>query len=336
MKIYDKIVLKMVNDGLETVSASSFEYDGDVALCGSSGGSSGSYEISKEEKAILRTLNSNMQFMTNLYKQEQLPYDLMVIEGNKELYPEYFSYNKSQLQDAQTDLALNRTVKDEMVSKQLNDVKRQNQLAQTEYESALKRTDLYDQAEQRLANERLGMLSADIPGEMGKATADVSQAYGTQRDALAREQGRLGISPTSGMAGEQSRLTGLDFAKTNALARQTARDAETTRVDNANLARTQANWGKDTAMLSGGRQTMASAKDYTAMLNGGYGVMNGYQPNTGTPSGTDFAAQMNATSNSAASGPQGVYVPGSGGNGMWGSALGAMSTLGSAYMLMGG
>lgn len=335
-KIYTRVVLDGTRDGFPIIEQESFEYNGPIAMCfGGSSGDSGSYEISNEEKAILQTLNSNMQFMTSLYKENQLPYDLMVQQGNMELYPEYFSYNKSQLQDAQADLGLNRTVKDAMASKQLNDVQRQDALSDLEFDSTVKRTSMYDGMEQRLAGERLGMLTADIPGVMGKATSDVAQSYAQNKDTLARDQARMGFNPTSGVASEQSRLTGLDFAKSRGLARQTARDAEIARVENANLARTQANWAKDTALLAGGRQSMTSAKDYSAMLNGGYGMMAGYQPNTGTPGGTDFASQMNATSNSAASGPQGVYVPGSGNN-FAGQALGAAATLGSAWMLMGG
>lgn len=332
-RIYTRVVLDGTQDSLPVIEREGFDYVGPIAECfkGSSG-SSGSYKISDEEKAILQTLNSNMQFMTSLYKEHQLPYDLMVQQGNMELYPEYFSYNKSQLQDAHTDLSLNRTVKDAMAQKQLEDIQRQSTLSDLEFNSAVDRTGMYDGIEQRLAGEGLDMLTADIPGAMGRATSDVNQAYNNQRDALARDQARLGINPTSGMASEQSRLTGLDFAKANAFNRQSARDAETTRVENANLERTQANWAKDTALLAGGRQSMISAKDYSTMLNGGYGVMAGYQPNTGTPAGTDFSAQMNATSNSAASGPQGVYVPGQSNN-TWGSALGAAAMLGSAWMM---
>ncbi len=333
-RVYTRIVIDGAKDGLPVIERDYFDYIGPITQCGKSSGGGGSYEISAEEKAILKTLNDNMNFMTSLYKENQLPYDLMVSQGNMELYPDYFSYNKSQLGDAQADLALNRTVKDQMAQKQLGDIQKQGALSDLEFGSAVNRTMTYDNLEQKVAGERLGMLTADIPGAMGKATADVNQAYGNQREALARDQARLGVKPSSGMASEQSRLTGLDFAKANAFGRQSARDAETTRVENANLARTQANWGKDTALLAGGRQSMVSAKDYSAMLNGGYGMMAGYQPNTGTPAGTDFGAQMNATSNSAASGPQGVYVPGSSNN-FAGQALGAAATLGSAWMMSG-
>jgi hypothetical protein len=76
-----------------------------------------------------------------------------------------------------------------------------------------------------------------------------------------------------------------------------------------------------------------SAKDFSAMLNGGYGVMNGYQGYTGMPTGTDFASASANAGQSAAQGPQGVYVPGSSGGGMLGSALGAAGTLGAAWMM---
>jgi hypothetical protein len=209
----------------------------------------GSYKISDQEKALYSQLTENMSYFQNLYKTYQKDYDVQIIQQNKKLLPQLFEYNKAQLEDARTDLTLNRETKDAMQQKQLKDIEQQSQLADKQFADSNERIDRYDQVESQLASERLGMLGADINGAMGKATADVAQSYATQRDALGREQARLGIAPGSGVASESSRLTGLDAAKTNALARQTARDAETTRVENANLARTQANWSKDSRSL---------------------------------------------------------------------------------------
>jgi hypothetical protein len=261
----------------------------------------------------------------------------------------------------------------------------------------------------KLSAEKLAMLNADLAGVSGRASADSQQTYAQMRDALAREQSRLGVNPSSGAAMESSRLTGLDFAKTNALGRERARAMEQQRVEEANLGRTQANWGKDLSLigqrnsaaglagniatsmygLQGSMATSAantlrdapgsamafnannvraadllnnnlrslqtqgygvnamdlartrtqatapiSARDFSGMLNGGYGVMNGYQGYSTVPQGTDFGSMSINANNSAANGPQGVYVPGSSNN-FASSALGAAGTLGAAWLMTG-
>jgi hypothetical protein len=329
MKIYTKIVMDMTSDNLDVIESSFEENEGDIALCGG-GSSGGGYKMSSEEKALYKQLTENMQYFQGLYKNNQQSYDLQILEGNKQLYPQLYEYSEAQLNDARSDLTQNREIKDAMAQKQLKDIGQQSQLADKQFADANERIDRYDQVESQLVNERLGMLSADVNGAMGKATADVAQSYATQRDALAREQGRLGITPGSGLASESSRLTGLDAAKTNALARQTARDAETTRVENANVQRAAANWSKDANVLNSGRSTMLKATDYSAMLNGGYGVYNPYTANL--PSGTDFAAASANATQSASAAPTGTYVQGrsSGGiggaisGGLGGAAAGAM------------
>lgn len=291
------------------------------------GDSDSGYKMSDQEKQILSSLYENMEYTKKIYRDNQLPYDLMVVEGNKSLYPQYFKYTSNQIDDASKDLALNRTVKDSMAAKQLSDIERQNKLAQAEYDNAMNSQDRYNTAEERLAGERLGLLTADINGVMGKATSDVAQAYATQRDALARNQARLGISPTSGMASEQNRQSALDFAKASAFGRSTARDTEIKRVDDANLERSKANWSKDISLIQGGRASIQNSQNYTNMLNGNFGVNT-----TGlasTPQGNDLNATASNAAGAATSGPEGVYVAGnSGGNGL----LGAATTLGAAWL----
>lgn len=328
MKVYSKIVLDMTKDDLPVLLSESFDYDGEVQEC--KGGSSGSYKISNEEKALYKQLTENMSYFQNLYKTYQQDYDTQIIQQNKQLLPQVFEYNKAQLEDARADLSLNRGIKDSMAQKQAKDIEQQSQLADLQFADSKERLDRYSQVEGQLASERLGMLSADVNGVMGRATSDVAQAYGTQRDALAREQARVGVSPTSGAANESSRLTALDFAKTNALGRETARNNELTRVENANVQRAAANWSKDTSLLNGGRSTMTTAKDYSAMLNGGYGVYNPYSVNT--PSNTDFAAATNQAAGSAQGAPSGTYVQGKSSNM---SGIGGALGMGAGF-LMGG
>lgn len=327
MKVYSKIVLDMTKDDLPVLFSESFDYDGEVHEC--KGGGGGSYKISDEEKALYKQLTENMSYFQNLYKTYQQDYDTRIIQQNKKLLPQVFEYNKAQLEDARADLSLNRGIKDSMAQKQAKDIEQQSQLADLQFADSKERMERYSQVEGQLASERLGMLSADVNGVMGRATSDVAQAYGTQRDALAREQARIGVSPTSGAASESSRLTALDFAKTNALGREVARNNELTRVENANVQRASANWSKDTALLNGGRSTMTTAKDYSAMLNGGYGVYNPYMTNS--PSNTDFAAATNQAAGSAQGAPTGTYVQGkSSGGGFLGGAM-AGAGIGSAF-----
>ena len=287
------------------------------------------YKISDQEKNILTSLYENMEFMKSTYRDSQLPYDLMVVEGNKELYPQYFKYATQQIADSTTDLALNRNVKDQMAAKQLNDIDRQNKLAQIEYDNAIKSQSRYDTAEDTLSKERLGTLTADVNGVMGKATSDVAQAYNTQRASLARDQARLGVTPGSGMASEQNRQSALDFAKASALARSAARDIEIKRVDDANLDRTKANWSKDISLIQGGRQTVQNSTNYTNMLNGGFGATGGGLATA--PQGNDLNASANAAAAAAANGPEGVYAPASGGSGN--ALMGAGATLGAAWLM---
>ena len=486
MRISSKYVMQITEHGVSELTDECVfeEYTGDVAMCFESGGDGGSYEISDEEKAILQSLTDNMEFFQQLYQTEQLPYDLSILQGNMALFPEYFGYTQSQLEDAQTDLALNREIKDMVADKTQRDIQRQDALSDLEFQRAaynddliqseIERNDVYndfidqqmdwassyndyaqyemeqakanqakadahydamvgksdelsdlssdllgkadgaygdyasvimqnDAAMQRLEGEKLGMLDADLEGVAGRASADAYHSYETSRDALNREQARLGVNPSSGVAMEQDRLQAMDYAKANALNRTAARDAETTYVENANLERAKANWTKDLGVIGernnslgslsslasglygnatqsaiGSAETLAqapgsameftknnvsssdllgnslaskdmnnymtksgdllpysvTAKDYSAMLNGGYGVMNGYQGVGSLTGGTDFASASSAAGQSAANGPQGVYVPG-GNNNVLGSALGAAGTLGAAW-LMGG
>ena len=337
MRISTRIVIDGTRDDLPVVERDSYEYDGDVALCG--GGSSSGYKISNEEKALYNALTQNMQYFQNLYKNHQQSYDLQILEGNKQLYPQLYEYNKAQLEDARADMSINRGIKDAMAEKNLKDINQQSQLADQQFADSQQRIDRYNQVESNLVNERLGMLSADVAGVQGRATADVAQAYAGQRDALAREQSRMGVMPGSGVASESSRLTALDAAKANALGRETARNNELTRVENANVQRAGMNWNKDTALLNGGRSTMMTAQQYSAMLNGGYGVYNPYQANM--PNGTDFAAMSANATQSAQSAPTGTYVPGqksnmSGLGGALGMGIGAFAAAGGPLGWAGG
>lgn len=331
-RVYTKVVLDMTNDDLTVIYSESYEHVGDMAMCGSSGSSSSKTQvvISAEEKKIMNSLYENMEYMKTVYRDNQLPYDLMVVEGNKELYPEYFKYAENQIGDAQKDLELNRGIKDEMASKQLSDIQRQDTLAQTEYDNAMKSQGRYDTAEEKLANERLDMLNADVNGVMGKATSDVAQAYGTQRDALSRDQARLGVAPGSGVAAEQTRKSALDFAKTSALARTAARDTEIKRVDDANLDRSKANWSKDISLIQGGRSSVQNSTNYTSMLNGGFGAKSNTLATT--PQGTDLATAAGQATGTAASGPQSTVVPGTNGNSTTNSLIGAGAMLGAGYL----
>ena len=332
-KIYTKIVLDGTSHNLPVMSSVSYIHIGEVAQCGSSGGSSSKTQvvISPEEKKIMNSLYENMEYMKKVYRDNQLPYDLMVVEGNKALYPDYFKYAEQQISDANKDLDLNRTIKDEMASKQLSDIERQNTLAQTEYDNAIKSQARYDSAEEQMAGERLGMLEADIGGVTGKAGADVAQAYSTQRDAQGRDMARIGVNPSSGRTTESNRLTNLDFAKSSALAKTAARDTEIKRVEAANFDRSKANWSKDISLIHGGRQTIQNSTNYTGMLNGGYGAM--YNNLATTPQGTDLASATGQATGTAASGPQSAVVPGSsGGNGTTNSLIGAGAILGAAWL----
>ncbi len=329
MKVYTKIVLDATTDDLDIVYSESYEYDGPVDLA--KGGSSGSYKISNEEKALYSQLTNNMKYFQNLYKNYQQDYDIQILQHNKEMLPDLFEYNEKQLADASKDLDINRGVKDAMAEKQLKDLQQQSQLSGLEFADAKTRIDRYDNVEANLVNERLGMLSADVNGAMGRATADTEQAYANKRDALTREQSRLGVLPGSGIASESSRLTALDSAKTNALARETARNNETTRVENANVARTNANWTKDTSLLNGGRSTVMNAADYSAMLNGGYGVYNPYGVNT--PQSTDFAAATNQSAGSASNAPTGTYVQGKSSGGVGGAISGGLGGAAAGAMV---
>jgi hypothetical protein len=329
MKIYTRVVLDMTSDNLDVIEAECYDYRGDVTLCG--GGSSSGNKMSNEEKALYNQLTQNMQYFQGLYKNHQESYDLQVLEGNKKLYPQMYEYQEAQLADSRTDLAQNRDIKDAMADKNLKDITQQSQLSDAEFADSKTRMDRYNQVEGSLVNERLGMLSADTQGVMGKATSDVAQAYGQQRAALARDQSRLGIAPGSGAATESSRLSALDAAKANALTRETARNNELTRVEAANTTRTGLNWQKDSSLLNGGRASMMSATDYSAMLNGGYGVMNPYQVNM--PGHTDFAAATNQAAGTAQGAPTGTYVQGGKSTGA-GIAGGAVSgaAMGTAIM----
>lgn len=339
MRISTRIVLDGTRDDLPVIECDGYEYDGPVAQCGG-GSSGGGYKISAEEKALHRALTDNMKYFQNLYKNHQESYDLQVLEGNKKLYPQLFEYNKAQLEDARADLDINRGIKDAMAEKNLKDINQQSQLADQQFADSQQRIDRYNQVESNLVNERLGMLSADVASAQGRATADVAQAYAGQRDALAREQSRMGVMPGSGVASESSRLTGLDAAKANALGRETARNNELTRVENANVQRAGMNWNKDTALLNGGRSTMMTAQQYSAMLNGGYGVYNPYQANM--PAGTDFASASMQATQTAQGAPTGTYVAGKSGGGaggvLGGAASGAMmgSTFGPWGAAIGG
>lgn len=484
MRISSKYVMQITDHGVSELTDECVfeEYTGDVAMCFDSGGDGGGYEISDEEKAILKSLTNNMEFFQQLYQSEQLPYDLSILQGNTALFPEYFGYTKAQLEDAQTDLALNREIKNMVADKTQRDVQRQDALSDLEFQRAaynddlikreIKRNNVYNdfidkqmdwassyndyaqyEIEQAKANqakadahynamvgksdelsglssdflnkadsaysqfgvnaaqnklsmnnlegEKLAMLEADLEGVAGRASADAYHSYETSRDALNREQARLGVNPSSGVAMEQDRLQAMDYAKANALNRTAARDAENTYVENANLERAKANWTKDLGVIGarndsmsvlgnmasnlygnsastalGSAETLAqapgsaaeftknnvrssdllgnslaskdmnnymtksgdllpysvTAKDYSAMLNGGYGAMNGYQGVGSLTGGTDFASASSAAGQSAASGPQGVYVPG-GNNNVLGSALGAAGTLGAAWLM---
>ena len=73
-----------------------------------------------------------------------------------------------------------------------------------------------------------------------------------------------------------------------------------------------------------------TAKDYTSMINGNWGVNTG-QPQYNLPGGTDFANLMLGSTNAANSNNLGVQNQSSGS--MWPALIGAGSTLGAAWLM---
>lgn len=208
---FDMIDLGLSFGGLET---NPLEHKGICAM-GSSGSSGDTYDAGYNDRmatigeAYLEMAQGEYDFWEESYK----PLEEAEIAANLEILPSDTDLTISQ-NEAALSLLPGQT---ELAQAQIDD----SMTALSE--AAPVRTEFYDQA----------LNGVDVDSRVSQAAADAAQSFMTATSAMNRDAARAGVDPSSGAYAAASNSNSLDFAKSLADAKTTAR----TEAEDENFSR---------------------------------------------------------------------------------------------------
>lgn len=197
--IHTRVVVDMST--MKTLEDECFEYEGEIALCGGSGGgSSTTNTVDYNYNARMASLSEEQQNWAREYfgvwQDYQKPYEIAQAEANMEMLPYEKELYSNQLKGA-----------NQLVPLETQYAKAQLEAANElmPQETALYKQQMQTMAEmmplQAQAGKKFLQAAAngvDINERMGLAAADTANAWKDARAASARANTRMGINPNSG------------------------------------------------------------------------------------------------------------------------------------------
>lgn len=267
MEIHTRVLIDMGTGAV--LADESYEYEGPLALCGGSGGSSSETNtVDYGYNARMATLSEEQQEWAREYfgvwQNYQKPYEIAQAQANMQMLPYETGLYQQQLAGAGSLLASE-------LGNALANMPQENALYGQALNSASQLLPQQTEAAGRFLNAALA--GVDVNERMALATADVANAWKDARAISNRANARMGVNPNSG------RFQGIMAAMDTQQAAQLAGARTQARVgaeqENYQRLRDAANYNAAGAILSGSQMVRPQTGQASNSLLQGIGYLKG-------------------------------------------------------------